>query len=135
LPASEAVKFENAMRLYSYRKQVDAFNYNRLRDIREPILRVYSTDTGKKAGQASEEDAAGLEKHFNVCISGKMMLTRNLWVERGLCNGTIGIVRDIVWKLGQDVKKERPVCIMLEVDGYTGPTFLGTNYVPVFSVL
>jgi hypothetical protein len=36
-------------------------------------------------------------------------------------NGSIGIVRDIVWNEGQDPIKDMPTAIMVEVDDYDRP--------------
>ena len=46
----------------------------------------------------------------------------------------MGTVRDIVWNEGQNLTKDMPAAIMVEVDDYDGPKFPGTNYIPIFPV-
>jgi ATP-dependent DNA helicase PIF1 len=62
------------------------------------------------------------------------MLTDNIRVENGLVNGSMATVKDIIWNEGQDPTKYMPTAIMVEVDGYDGPKFPGTNYIPIFPV-
>ena len=51
------------------------------------------------------------------------MLTRNLWTEKGLCNGSMGTVVDIVYKEG-DHPPALPIAVIVQFDDtYTGPSF------------
>jgi len=49
-----------------------------------------------------------------------MMLRKNLCVEKGLVNGTLGTVRDIVYR-GNEVPPSLPYILLVEFDGYEGP--------------
>ena len=51
------------------------------------------------------------------------MLTRNLWTEKGLCNGSMGTVLDIIYKEG-DNPPALPIAVLVQFDdSYTGPSF------------
>lgn len=50
-----------------------------------------------------------------------------------MVNRSIGTVRDIVWKAGQDPLKDMPVALIVQFDRYTSPLFEGTQFVPIFS--
>jgi ATP-dependent exoDNAse (exonuclease V) alpha subunit len=63
------------------------------------------------------------------------MLSSNLWTEIGLVNGSMGIVVDLTWELGQDPNSSLPFAVLIAFDGYSGPVFPGCNagIVPVFA--
>jgi hypothetical protein len=52
------------------------------------------------------------------------MLTKNLWQENGLANGSmVTTVRDIFWREASTAT-DQPHGIMVEFDGYTGYPYL-----------
>ena len=56
-----------------------------------------------------------------------------------LVNSTTGIIEDVVWKEGADVKKDLPQALLVAVNRYNGPAlFTSSNskkVVPIFSTL
>src|ERR1700684_3711894 len=60
-------------------------------------------------------------------IGGRVILSHNLWVEKGLVNGSMGTVRDISWSAGDDPLKDLPLAVIVQFDGYNGPTLGDTN--------
>jgi ATP-dependent exoDNAse (exonuclease V) alpha subunit len=134
LTLDEVESFGDALRLYFRREEVRMYNHRRLRDCKQPILKIKSTHTGRGAEGANDDEADGLDSQLCICLGARVMLTDNIWVENGLVNGTMGTVRDAVWNEGQDATKDMPMAIMVEVDDYDGPKFPGTNYVPIFPV-
>jgi ATP-dependent DNA helicase PIF1 len=134
LTLDEIESFDDALRLYFRREEVRIYNHRRLRDCKQPILKIKSTHTGRGAEGANDDEADGLEPQLCICLGARVMLTDNIWVENGLVNGSMGTVRDVVWNEGQDPIKDMPTAIMVEVDDYDGPKFPGTNYVPIFPV-
>jgi ATP-dependent exoDNAse (exonuclease V) alpha subunit len=83
------------------------------------------------------EEAGNLHKAFPVCLGARVMLTENLWTERGLVNGALRTVRDITWAAGDDPTKDLPLALIVAFDKYQGPTIPhaddGTPFVPVFT--
>jgi hypothetical protein len=134
LTLDEIESFDDALRLYFRREEVRIYNHRRLRDCKQPILKIKSTHTGRGAEGANDDEADGLEPQLCICLGARVMLTDNIWVENGLVNGSMGTVRDVVWNEGQDPIKDMPTAIMVEVDDYDGPKFPGTNYIPIFPV-
>jgi ATP-dependent exoDNAse (exonuclease V) alpha subunit len=134
LTPDEVESFDDALRLYFRREEVRIYNHRRLRDCKQPILKIRSRHTGRGAEGANDDEADGLDPELCICLGASVMLTDNIWVENGLVNGSMGTVRDIVWNKGQDPTKDMPTAIMVEVDDYEGPKFPGTNYIPIFPV-
>ena len=65
----------------------------------------------------------GLEPKLFLCLGARVMLTRNLWTEKGLCNGSMGTVLDIIYKEG-DNPPALPIAVLVQFDdSYTGPSF------------
>ena len=64
------------------------------------------------------------------------MLTGNINVEHGLFNGSIGVVRDILYFSGRKPGDSSPDVVMVEFDKYTGPPFVPCNpkLVPIVPV-
>ncbi len=50
------------------------------------------------------------------------MLTRNLWISKGLCYGTRGIVHSIVYD-DKYATNSLPIAVIVKFDSYKGPTF------------
>ena len=52
------------------------------------------------------------------------MLTRNIWAEKGLCNGSLGYIKHIIFKEGQ-CPPNLPLAVIVKFDaGYIGPSIL-----------
>ena len=63
------------------------------------------------------------------------MLTRNLWTEKGFCNGSVGVISDTVHKQ-DDQPPALPNALILKLDStYTWRSFLSDipRYVPLIS--
>jgi hypothetical protein len=132
LTTTEVNSFNNALRIYG--KKADVFEFNRLKlqDLQVAILPIYATNNPSIASKFTSDEAGNLHNELLLCIGARVMLTENLWTERGLVNGTIGTVRDIQWvATTMDFRKESPFVILVEFDGYSGP-FLEGNSVPIF---
>ena len=64
------------------------------------------------------------------------MLSENLWQERGLVNGALGTVNNIVWEEGATPRDSPPVAICVVFDGYDGPALYEIpNGKPVVPIL
>ena len=59
------------------------------------------------------------------------MLTRNLWTEYGLVNGSLGTVKNIIYDQGH-LPPSLPIVIIVRFDKYVGPSCLDIpNCVPI----
>jgi ATP-dependent exoDNAse (exonuclease V) alpha subunit len=65
------------------------------------------------------------------------MLTANLWTEKGLVNGSIGTVKDILWDTGCDPSMDMPSLLLIRFGEYSGPDFprYGPKIVPIFPTM
>jgi ATP-dependent DNA helicase PIF1 len=124
------------LRLYYTVQEVLDYNHKQLRDIGLPVKKIRADHTGVDAAKASSDVAERLHAEVDIAIGTRVLLTRNLWVEKGLVNGAMGTVRDISWKEGQDPSKDLPEAIMVQFDNYKGPFFVedtdGSGFVPIF---
>ena len=67
------------------------------------------------------DDFRGMENELLVCEGARVLLTQNLWVEAGLMNGALGVVRGYMWPEGGNPYSERselrtPLCVFVEFD-------------------
>ena len=67
----------------------------------EPIVEIKSKNSIPVAATLPADEFGGFQNKIFLSKSAKVMFTRNLWSENGVCNGSIGIVKDIVFQSDQ----------------------------------
>ena len=83
---NKSVTNYNLIQLHLLKKYVSSIN------ARHNIQNATKIDCGK---------FGGLFSLLHICEGKHVMVTRNLWVEKGLFNGSMGVVRNIIHQDGQ----------------------------------
>ena len=124
LNLQEVQSFANAVRLYPQNKQVSGYNNKHLLRIEKAVIVLEAVHEGTGAKDAEDTIAGNLTPVLKLCVGYRVMLTRNLWSEKGLVNGAQGTVFDMSWANGvTDPRATLPEVIMVVFDHYTGPPF------------
>ena len=88
------------------------------------LLRASHTENGRKF---DSDKFRGLEGLMYISVDSKVLLTSNLNTSVGLNNGSVGIVKDIVFKPGVS-PPELPFFIWVDFGAaYTGESFFGDD--------
>ena len=116
---------ESAVRLSFGNRKVTQDNFSKLSDLKVPIVEInaHHSHSKVKSFTSTAEEMGGLEPTLYVAKNARVMLTRNLWTEAGLCNGTMGTIKDIIFpeNYGPTVL---PIAIIVQYDNdYIGPSF------------
>ena len=109
------------IRLAYGNETVAKYNYDMLKCTNQPIFSIKACHNSKKAAKLSPEDFGGLEPLLHICVGAKVMLTRNIWTSKGLCNGAMGSIQSIIYKQGQ-CPPALPVSVLVKFEDYQGPT-------------
>jgi ATP-dependent DNA helicase PIF1 len=87
---------------------------------------IQAKHSSPAAANKSDEDFQNLEANIVMCVGARVMLTSNLWVQRGLMNGAMGTVRRIVFAPNEAPPLNQPRAIIVEMDSqYVGPSLPG----------
>ena len=80
------------------------------------------------AKRASTKKAEGLESILLLRENARIIITRNLWTDVGLCNRTSETIIDIIYKEDNNCLN-LPICVLVEFDAnvYKGPAILINN--------
>jgi len=100
-----------------------------------PIAQINARHRNKASAKLPSDDMGGLEPKIFLAIGARVMLTRNLWTCKGLCNGSMGIVKDIVYQEG-DAPPNLPIAVVVRFDSsYSAPSILSDPFcVPIVPV-
>ena len=108
-------------------EKVATANYKALRNLRQPIAVINARHNSKVAQKLSVDEMSGLEPKIFLSIGARVMLTRNIWPDKGLCNGSMGYVKDILYKEGEG-PPSLPIAVIIKFDSaYIGPSILETD--------
>ena len=110
------------------------FNEKRLIQLNEPICVARAENRPAAARNCKDDDAQSLRNTLFLAHGAKVMLTRNMFVEAKLSNGSIGYIRYIVYKPGEEQAGGPPFMVVVEFEDYTGPEALAGHpkCVPIF---
>ena len=113
---------KSAVKLSFSNEQVSADNFQRLQNLGNPIACISAKHSNKKATSLPVNDMGGLSPKLFFCKGARVMLTKNLWTELGLCNGAMGHVWDIIYLKGVN-PPDLPLIILVQLDQYyNGPS-------------
>ena len=112
--------FTTALHLRPTVESVVEHNVSRLHASGQPIATIKAVHTGPNATKASSEDAGGLQPIICLAHGARVMLTANLWVDKGLVNGSMGTVVAICYSNG-GAPPHLPIAVMVQFDAYHGP--------------
>lgn len=111
---SEEIKnqFHGATYLYPLKEDVKNRNLNHLRRLNKPVCLIRAEDNFP-SDPNKYEDCENLEKELKISVGSKVMLRHNLDVNKGLVNGSIGYVTDIIFKYGESPPEKQPKIILV----------------------
>ena len=79
--------FDNATCLYTTRNDVNDLNLAELQALNQPCARINARhDGGSDAAKAPADEAGGLESRIVLAKHAKVMITRNIWQNQGVCD-------------------------------------------------
>lgn len=125
----ERNKFQNTIKLYPTKKKVQALNEDYLSKLRfvsnnEPVPVAIISASNNCREAAEDDEAQGLENIIYLGPSCKILLRANLWTEKGLVNGAVGTVVDIIYDKEKKPPNDMPAVLICKFENYTGP-YLG----------
>ena len=114
-------EFDKIVHLFSTNDNVHNHNMRMLYSLRHPIARSLATKSSN-GNQNEELSSKELDIELLISNNARVMLTKNLWIEVGLVNGSLGYIKNIVYKLGT-APPEPPAYVTVEFDNYSGVPF------------
>ncbi|KAK3920379.1 ATP-dependent DNA helicase [Frankliniella fusca] len=141
LTFSEVKKFDKAIRLFATKEDVADHNKKTLKELIDyagnivPVAIIPAKHNGNGAKVASEDKANGLPNELIMGHGARIMLKRNLWTKKGLVNGTMGILVDILYDEANEPPSGIPRILMCQFDNYKGPGIGPNNLVPIVPVV
>ena len=121
----------DVVHLYCTNKEVDAFNAKKLMELGNPIAMIKAKHTGR-AREHGPDRYRMLESEMFLAVGAKVYLTQNIAAKFGLANGSVGIVKDIVYEEGTSAPN-LPKYVWVDFGtNYKGPTFFPHHEDPNF---
>ena len=83
------------------------------------ICKVNSINQPSRMINYNKDNFHGLQNSLNICISARVTLSTNLWIDHGLVDSAVGIIRDFVFPINR-THNFLPTGVLIEFDYYTG---------------
>jgi hypothetical protein len=128
LPAREQQLWQRKFRLCSTNEARNRHNVNMLawtsRMLQEPIATIQAEHPrgGRTARAGTSKQAQGLLDVLSICVGAWVTFNWNGWVSRGICNGLMGVVLEIVYKEGE-APPSLPLVVFVACSKYRGESY------------
>jgi len=120
-------EFQDAVQLFPTNLQVDDHNKNILASTWKPVALIEAWHNNATARQADDQQAQGLHRTLYLSHDCRIMLRKNLSVERGFVNGSLGTLRKIVYRNGER-PPTMPYILLVEFDNFDGPYLMDRSF-------
>lgn len=110
--------------------QVNEYNEKKLGETKAPICKVSARNENVSV---KDDEHFGLTNTLKICVGAQVMLRSNLWTERGLVNGAIGVVEDIVFHENERPPENQPAYVLVRFSNYSGPSINGCVPIPAIT--
>ena len=125
----------NATMIAMVKADLENFNTKHIKYLGTPICLSQAVNKPDAAKTYKDDEAGGLMNKLPFAHQSKFVLTRNLWQEAGLVNGSIGFIQYIIYREGADTKGA-PDMLLMRFPNYTGPSYLPEEekIVPIYPI-
>ena len=93
-------EFEKAIHLFYGNKPANKRNMQMLYELQKPIMKINATHQPASAKAASQSVAQNVPPQLILAVGSDIMLTKNIWPEAGLINGTFGKIWEVIYAKG-----------------------------------
>lgn len=126
LQPCEQAGFQDAIHLFPTVDKVASYNTRKLENLKcartgnpAPIARIPAIH--RSPGAKEKASVEGLVPCLYLAVGCRIMLYSNLWTSKGLVNGAIGTVVDILYEQGKSSPEDQPDVIVCKFESYQGP--------------
>eukprot|EP00978_Attheya_sp_CCMP212_P020900 scaffold60465_cov57-Attheya_sp.AAC.1 len=113
----------NTPQLFCTNREVNEHNCRCITKLGKPIASIQASHTGR-GKKFSKEHARGLLDSTYLAVGAKILVTQNIATYVGICNGSTGVVKDIVYAEGV-LAPSLPQFVIVDFGNmYTGLPFL-----------
>ena len=109
--------FNQAIHLFATNELVALHNKQKLKQLNVPIALCVAINTQRNNAETYTDDQ--LSQEVLICKFQRVMLTANLWIQGGLVNGSLGVVKDIVYATSSK-PPQLPTYVTVTFDSYNG---------------
>ncbi|KAH0033008.1 hypothetical protein KCU78_g2545, partial [Aureobasidium melanogenum] len=114
-PPQQVRNFELAPRVYTTNQAVDAYNLERIKVNRLAVRTVKARDVGNSR---MLREKSPLPPVCHLQLGLRVMIVYNIHVDRGVVNGTLGHIKQVIWADGADVLEDDPVAVLVAIDDW-----------------
>ena len=114
---------------FNTNEEVHKHNIQQLKKTGQPISRLNAHNSSNKAKKVDSKYMRNLDNITYLSVDSLVMYTYNSSFQYKIVNGSIGVVKDIVYEQGKQ-PPDLPLAVIVHFDCYTGPplfTIPGTN--------
>ena len=97
LSSATMKSFEKTLRLYFRNEKIREYNFTRLQNLNQFVMKIQIKNENKDVKDASWKNVERLNQKLLLSRKSRMMLTWNQWTNQDLINDVMKILYDLIW--------------------------------------
>lgn len=118
---NEQFKSNKSNWFFNTNEELYKHNIHQLQKTEKPIIRINAVHNRTKAKAVSSSQFRNLEAVCYLSVNALVMYTANSSFPYKIVNGSVGVVKDILYATGESPPNDLPVAVIVEFDSYCGP--------------